>query len=41
MDEEKCKDCINNTVNGCSLGKEPNDCNMEMPLPLMMEVGLI
>lgn len=41
MDEEKCKDCINNTVNGCSLDKEPETCEAEMPLPLMMEVGLV
>lgn len=41
MDEERCKDCINNTADGCVLNKEPEDCGMEMPLPLMMEVGLV
>lgn len=41
MEENKCTDCMNNTVNGCALEKEPKTCGMELPLPLMMEVGLI
>jgi len=39
--KDKCKDCINNTINGCSLDKEPEDCNMELPLPLLMVGGLL
>lgn len=39
--EDKCKDCVLNTINGCSLDREPETCKNDIPLPLAMEVGLL